>query len=118
MKDEGAVGDGGNFDDLDDSVEVYGGRGVGTGSRKRFKASGSKSSGKVKVEVKIGGDADDEEGDAGVEVEVPRMKKSVREKEIKLNELGYRMCWHQSRVFADKVVFLQKARKLLLNPSI
>jgi len=108
MKDEGAIGDGGNFDDLDDAVEVYGGR--GSSARKRAKLSGPSAtlSDKVRVEVKIGG-GDDVEKDGGVEVEVPRMRRSVREKEIKLNELGYRMCWHQSRVFADKVVFLQKA---------
>ena len=45
------------------------------------------------------------------EVGVPRMRKSVRSKEVRLNDLGYRMTWHQSRVFADKTVFLQKARK-------
>jgi hypothetical protein len=43
------------------------------------------------------------------ELGVPRMRKSVRSKEVKLNDLGYRMTWHQSRVFADKTVFLQKA---------
>ncbi|PBP23482.1 ribosomal protein L24E [Diplocarpon rosae] len=37
------------------------------------------------------------------------MRKSWRMKEVKLNDLGYRMTWHQSRVFADKTVFLQKA---------
>lgn len=45
------------------------------------------------------------------EVACPRMRKSVRSKEVKLNDLGYRMTWHQSRVFADKTVFLQKACK-------
>ncbi|TVY45590.1 hypothetical protein LSUB1_G000948 [Lachnellula subtilissima] len=43
------------------------------------------------------------------EVEVPKMRNSVRSKEVKLNDLGYRLTWHQSRVFADKTVFLQKA---------
>lgn len=43
------------------------------------------------------------------ELSVPRLKKSVRGKEVRLNDLGYRMTWHQSRVFADKTVFLQKA---------
>ena len=47
------------------------------------------------------------------EVGIPRMRKSVRTKEVKLNDLGYRMTWHQSRVFADKTVFLQKACELL-----
>ncbi|KAH8816924.1 hypothetical protein F5884DRAFT_239537 [Xylogone sp. PMI_703] len=44
-----------------------------------------------------------------VEVATPRMKKFQRRKEARLNDLGYRMTWHQSRVFADKTVFLQKA---------
>jgi len=46
---------------------------------------------------------------AEAEVATPRMRKSMRTKEVKINELGYRMAWHQSRVFADKTVFLQKA---------
>lgn len=46
-----------------------------------------------------------------VDIPTPRMRKSMRTKEVKINELGYRMTWHQSRVFADKTVFLQKARK-------
>jgi hypothetical protein len=45
------------------------------------------------------------------EIGVPRLRKSVRGKEVMLNDLGYRMTWHQSRVFADKTVFLQKACK-------
>ncbi|KAI1006344.1 hypothetical protein K3495_g1876 [Podosphaera aphanis] len=44
-----------------------------------------------------------------VEIGVPRIRRSVRRKEVRLNDLGYRMTWHQSRVFADKTVFLQKA---------
>lgn len=47
------------------------------------------------------------------EVATPRMRKSIRSKEVKINELGYRMTWHQSRVFADKTVFLQKACQFL-----
>ncbi|RDW66674.1 hypothetical protein BP5796_09423 [Coleophoma crateriformis] len=43
------------------------------------------------------------------EVACPRMRKSIRSKEVKLNDLGFRLTWHQSRVFADKTVFLQKA---------
>jgi len=43
------------------------------------------------------------------EVATPRMRKSLRRKEVRLNDLGFRMTWHQSRVFADKTVFLQKA---------
>jgi len=43
------------------------------------------------------------------EIATPRMRKSQRSKEVKLNDLGYRMTWHQSRTFANKTVFLQKA---------
>lgn len=45
------------------------------------------------------------------EVATPKLRKSQRSKEIKLNELGYRMSWHQSRVFSGRGVFLQQARK-------
>jgi len=85
-------------DDEDDTVEVDGGRRAGGSSR------GRASKGKIMVTVPLadGGEA---------EVGVPRMRKSVRSKEVKLNDLGYRMTWHQSRVFADKTVFLQKACK-------
>lgn len=81
-------------DDVDDSVEVEGSRGPGS----------RKGAGKMMVSVPLadGGEA---------EVGVPRMRKSVRSKEVRLNDLGYRMTWHQSRVFADKTVFLQKACK-------
>ncbi|KAE9365066.1 hypothetical protein N431DRAFT_430611 [Stipitochalara longipes BDJ] len=77
-------------DDEDDTVEVDAGRG------------GARGKGKMMVAVPLadGGEA---------EVGVPRMRKSVRNKEVRLNDLGYRMTWHQSRVFADKTVFLQKA---------
>jgi hypothetical protein len=74
-------------DDEDDDVEVTAGR------SRRGRAM-------VNVPLADGGEA---------EVGVPKMKKSVRSKEVKLNDLGYRMTWHQSRVFADKTVFLQKA---------
>lgn len=84
-------------DDIDDSVEVEGSR-SGAGS--------SRGKGKMMVSVPLadGGEA---------EVGVPRMRKSIRSKEVRLNDLGYRMTWHQSRVFADKTVFLQKARKYI-----
>lgn len=51
------------------------------------------------------------------EVATPRMRKSQRDKEVKLNELGYRMTWHQSRVFAGRIVFLQRARKFTRTPG-
>jgi len=82
--------------DEDDTVEVDGGR-TGAGSSR---GRGSKGKMMVPVPLVDGGEA---------ELGVPRMRKSIRSKEVKLNDLGYRMTWHQSRVFADKTVFLQKA---------
>lgn len=59
---------------------------------------------KAMVKVPIG---ENTEG----EVAIPRMRKSVRGKEVRLNDLGYRMAWLQSRVFAGRTVFLQRARE-------
>jgi hypothetical protein len=91
--------------DEDDTVEVDGGRGAVGSSRGR----GGKGKMMVTVPLADGGEA---------ELGVPRMRKSVRSKEVKLNDLGYRMTWHQSRVFADKTVFLQKACKCLAGRSL
>jgi len=43
------------------------------------------------------------------EVATPKMRRLQRRKEVKLNDLGYRMAWHQSRAFSGRVVFLQRA---------
>ena len=51
------------------------------------------------------------------EVAVPRIARSKRGKEILLNDLGYRMSWSQSRVFAGRTMFLQRARKEFLSKS-
>ena len=48
-----------------------------------------------------------------VRVPMPRLTKTKRKKEVTLNDLGYRMSWSQSRVFAGRMLFLQKSRKLL-----
>ena len=56
----------------------------------------------VKVPVAEGSETD---------VAIPRMRKAVRGKEVRLNDLGYRMAWLQSRVFAGRTVFLQRARE-------
>jgi hypothetical protein len=53
--------------------------------------------------------------DGEARVPAPRITKGKREKECKLNELGYRMSWSQSRVFAGRTLFLQKSRK---SPSL
>ncbi|KAI9828227.1 MAG: hypothetical protein M1819_004579 [Sarea resinae] len=43
------------------------------------------------------------------EVPTPRLGKAKRSKEVTLNDLGYRMSWSQSRVFAGRTMFLQRA---------
>lgn len=45
------------------------------------------------------------------EVRVPRLRRGRRGKEVRLNDLAYRMAWLQSRVFAGRTVFLQRARR-------
>jgi len=64
--------------------------------------SGRPGVGKTMVPVPI---ADGSE----VQVAIPKIRKSLRQKEVKLNDLGYRMTWHQGRVFSGRTVFLQRA---------
>ena len=52
--------------------------------------------------------------DGETTVPKPRLTRAKRSKEITLNDLGYRMSWSQSRVFAGRTLFLQKSRKCLL----
>lgn len=66
--------------------------------------SGRPRRGKIMVPVPM---VDGSEG----QVAIPRMRKSQRNNEAKLNNLGWRMTWHQSRVFSDRTVFLQRACK-------
>ncbi|KAK4502415.1 hypothetical protein PRZ48_005840 [Zasmidium cellare] len=40
---------------------------------------------------------------------IPRMTKSKRNKEVALNELGYRMSWGQARTFNGRTLFLQRS---------
>jgi hypothetical protein len=49
--------------------------------------------------------------DGETRVPNPRLTRAKRSKEITLNDLGYRMSWSQSRVFAGRTLFLQKSRK-------
>jgi hypothetical protein len=42
-------------------------------------------------------------------VSPPPPSGSKKKKELDLNELGYRMSWSQSRVFAGRTMFLQRA---------
>ncbi|KAH8726559.1 hypothetical protein GQ44DRAFT_613659 [Phaeosphaeriaceae sp. PMI808] len=47
--------------------------------------------------------------DGEARVPKPRLTRIKRSKEITLNDLGYRMSWSQSRVFAGRTLFLQKS---------
>ena len=49
----------------------------------------------------------------GREVALPKISRAKRRRETTLNELGYRMSWSQSRVFAGRMLFLQKSRTYL-----
>ena len=50
------------------------------------------------------------------EVAVPQLSRAKQRRETTLNELGYRMSWSQSRVFAGRTMFLQKSRKFAALP--
>src|SRR3569833_616701 len=63
----------------------------------RRSGAGRSGRGKVLVKVPVG---DGEE----TELAIPRMRKAARGKEVRLNDLGYRMAWLQSRVFAGRAV--------------
>ncbi|RDH33534.1 ribosomal protein L24E [Aspergillus welwitschiae] len=43
------------------------------------------------------------------EIAVPRLSRGRRRREVLLNDLGYRMSWSQSRVFAGRMLFLQRS---------
>lgn len=43
------------------------------------------------------------------EITVPRISRRRHRKEVLLNDLGYRMSWSQSRVFAGRMLFLQRS---------
>lgn len=73
----------------------------------------------------VGGDHEESHDDAGATVgrtlvpvptldgeanlAVPKIARGKRDKEVLLNDLGYRMSWGQSRVFAGRTLFLQRA---------
>lgn len=52
-------------------------------------------------------------GDDDTEIEVPRITRRRHRREVMLNDLGYRMSWSQSRVFAGRMLFLQRSREFL-----
>lgn len=51
------------------------------------------------------------------EIAVPKLTRGKRRREIFLNDLGYRMSWSQSRVFAGRMLFLQRSRTCHLTRS-
>lgn len=77
---------------------------------RRSARGASKRNGRVMVKVPMG---ESQEG----EIAIPRMRKAFRGKEVRLNDLGYRMAWLQSRVFAGRTVFLQRACKCFPSTS-
>ncbi|OTA00132.1 hypothetical protein A9Z42_0045360 [Trichoderma parareesei] len=79
-------------------------RGGGAGSDKQQLLRGEV----VKVSVAEGQE---------VEATIPRLRKSGRAKEVRLNDLGYRMAWLQSRVFSGRTVFLQRALDCYRNKT-
>jgi hypothetical protein len=75
--------------------------------------NGAPIAGRTSVPVQV--------GDADMEVVVPQLSRGKREREQKINELGYRMAWGQSRVFASRPIFLARACKgvlILRRPSL
>jgi hypothetical protein len=92
-----------NTDAEDDGIEDTEGRAA---SRRGAARSSTTTAARRKtvVPVLVG---ESEEG----EVTIPRMRRAMRGKEVRLNDLGYRMAWLQSRVFAGRTVFLQRARE-------
>jgi hypothetical protein len=51
--------------------------------------------------------------DGEADTAVPRLSRGRNRKEMVLNDLGYRMSWSQSRVFAGRTMFLQRSRGFL-----
>lgn len=59
------------------------------------------------------------EEDGEPTLRVPGLARRANGREEKLNDLGYRMSWSQSRLFAGRMVFLQKSRESLSpSPSV
>lgn len=85
----------------DDGVTETEGRRAGRGGSASLSAA-KRSRTLVKVPMAEGQE---------VELAIPRMRRSFRGKEVRLNDLGYRMAWLQSRVFSGRTVFLQRARE-------
>ena len=54
----------------------------------------------------------------GQEIALPRISKAKKKRENTVNEMGYRMSWSQSRVFAGRILFLQKSREFPHQPHV
>ncbi|KAI1172857.1 hypothetical protein F4777DRAFT_590265 [Nemania sp. FL0916] len=90
-------------DDLSDQdMEVDGGR---TG---RSRTSRARDSVMVKVPMANGVES---------EVAIPRTRNSNRTKEVRLNDLGYRLAWLNGRPFAGRTVFMQRALDCYRNKT-
>ncbi|KAG5965810.1 hypothetical protein E4U57_003587 [Claviceps arundinis] len=93
-------------DEAGDGEETEG-RGLGR------RGGGSRSSGSQAVDLAMSMGMGGREGSSchpgAAALGVHRMRKSRRGREIKLNDLAGRMAWLQSRVFAGRPVFLQRA---------
>ena len=92
----------------DDEPARGGGGESGGGGDDAEPADGRATVGRTLVPVPVlGGDG----ATAGrAEISLPRISRAKRRRETTLNELGYRMSWSQSRVFAGRMLFLQKSR--------
>ena len=66
--------------------------------------TGAPTVGRVSVPVHLEG--------SDIEVDVPQISRSKRDREQKINELGYRMAWGQGRVFSGRPIFLSRACEL------
>ncbi|KAJ5495000.1 hypothetical protein N7539_000116 [Penicillium diatomitis] len=53
--------------------------------------------------------------DGDYEIEVPQLSRRRHRKEILLNDLSYRLSWSQSRVFAERMLFLQRSHPVPLR---
>lgn len=53
--------------------------------------------------------------EADADIEVPKLSRKKHRKDLLLNDLGYRMSWSQSRVFAGRMLFLQRSCECFIS---
>lgn len=92
----------------DDISDVEDDGNAETDGRRAGRGVGGRGKTMVKVPCSDGSD---------IELAIPKMRKAIRGKEVRLNDLGYRMAWLQSRVFAGRPVFLQRALDCYRNKT-